>query len=84
MEEGEAELICYFCGCEFQSPTFFRRHHRHHILAESSGVPMPDDSWKGMVNCESSTEEGESVLGAAQPEKEKEIKKKQELKYATS
>ena len=41
---------------------------------------MPDLSWKGMVNSESSTEEGKGVLGAPQPEKEKQMKKKMELK----
>ena len=80
MEEGEADLMCYFCGAEFRKRYYFLRHHRAHIDAESCGVPMPDLSWKGMVNSESSTEEGKGVLGAPQPEKEKQRKKKMELK----
>ena len=84
MEEGEAELLCYFCGSEFRTRKYFLRHHRAHIDAESCGVPMPEDSWRGMVNSESSAEEGKSVLGTPQPEKEKQMKKNNELKYVTS
>ena len=76
-------------GAEFRTRGYFLRHHRAHIDAESCAVPMPEDSWKGMVNSESSTEEGESVLGAPEPEKEKQmkwkpgmwLKKKMELRY---
>ena len=72
-EEGESELLCYFCGCDFRSQKYFLRHHRAHIDSEISGVQMPDISWKGIVDHESddsSSEEEESDLEALEPEKE--------------
>ena len=78
-EEGESELLCYFCGCDFRSRKYFLRHHRAHIDAEISGVQMSDKSWKGIVDHESddsSSEEGESDLEVLEPEKE--------AKYITS
>lgn len=72
-EEGESELLCYFCGCDFRSRKYFLRHHRAHIDAEISGVQMPDISWKGIVDHESddrSSEKEERELKALDPEKE--------------
>ena len=82
-EEGESELLCYFCGTEFRARKYFLRHHQAHIDAESSGVEMPDNSWKGTVHSESSSD-GESDLKALEAEEEKRMKKKKGVKYVAT
>ena len=82
-EEGESELICYFCGTEFRARKYFLRHHQAHIDAECTGVEMPDNSWKGTVYSDSSSDEGESDLEALKAEKEKHMKKKKDVKYVS-
>ena len=79
-EEGERELICYFCGYEFRARKYFKKHYEAHIDAECSGVEMPDDCWRGSAYKTTSDEE-ESDLKAVEAEKEKRTKKK---KYVSS
>ena len=52
-EEGESELLCYFCGADFISRKFFLRHHRAHLDVEICGIEMPDSAWEGMGTHES-------------------------------
>ena len=82
-QEGESELLCYFCGTEFRARKYFLRHNQAHIDAESSGVEMPDNSWKGTVFSESSSD-GESDLKALEAEKKKRMKKKKGVKYVAT
>ena len=57
-EEGEAELLCYECGADFRTRSYFLRHRRAHRNAEICGVLMTEDSWRGMVGNDSDTEGG--------------------------
>ena len=75
-EEGEAELLCYFCGCEFRARKYFLRHHQAHIDAECSGVEMPDNSWKGIVNHESNDSSSEEDLEELEQEKRREERRR--------
>ena len=46
-EEGEAELLCYECGADFRTRSYFLRHRRAHRNAEMFGLPMTEDDWRG-------------------------------------
>ena len=43
-EEGEAELLCYECGADFRTRSYFLRHRRAHRNAEICGMLMTEDS----------------------------------------
>ena len=77
MEEGESELLCYFCGMEFRTRKYFLRHHEEHMEAEIGGVPM-SESTKGLIGEESidSFSESSEEESAPQPVKKKQMKKK--------
>ena len=61
-EEGEAELLCYECGADFRTRSYFLRHRRAHRNAEICGMLMTEDSWRGMVGNDSDTEGGGDAL----------------------
>ena len=82
-EEGESELLCYNCGCEFRTRKYFLRHHEAHFDAEFCGVNMPDNSWKGIVGRESEDSFSEEEERTPLPQKRKKMKKKKELRYGT-
>ena len=75
MEEGESELLCYFCGMEFRTRKYFLRHHEEHMEAEIGGVPM-SESTKGLIGEESIDSFSEEEESAPQPVKKKQMKKK--------
>ena len=82
MEEGESELLCYFCGAEFRTRKYFLRHNNAHI-EENFGVEMPDKSWKGLIGHETTDSFSEEEESTPQPQKGKQMKKKKELRYGT-
>ena len=82
-EEGESELLCYYCGMNFRTRKYFLRHHDAHIDAELCGVNMPENSWKGQVGHESEDSFSEEEERTPLPQKRKRRKKKKELRYGT-